>query len=199
MAPLLGDQYLRRGAPRPLVETQASEAARSRGIATPRIVAGVSYATGLLYRADLVSEWIPGTGDLAAGLFPIDAPRASLAAAPTRRLALAAAGAMVVRLAAAGIRHRDLNAKNLLVRPDEAGGAPELWVLDLDRATVHEPGSVPPAGMGATRSTRTSGGPSPGRWLASRQDPGPPRDLVAAAFPGSAASRDLHRHAERHR
>jgi 3-deoxy-D-manno-octulosonic acid kinase len=188
MAPLLGDQYLRRGAPRPLVETQASEAARSRGVATPRIVAGVSYATGLLYRADLVSEWIPGTGDLAAGLFPIDAPRASLAAAPTRRLALAAAGAMVVRLAAAGIRHRDLNAKNLLVRPDEAGGAPELWVLDLDRATVHEPGSVPSAGMGArlARSLRkferhTGHSLDPDEWRAFSR-------ALAGEPPGSGAA-----------
>jgi tRNA A-37 threonylcarbamoyl transferase component Bud32 len=151
MAPLLGDRYLRHGTARPLTETLASEAARSRGIPTPRIVAGMLYPAGPVYRADLVSEWIPDTVDLAAYLFGDDPdPR------PGRRrhapAALTAAGELIHELAAAGIRHRDLNAKNLLVAPD--AGGPRLHVLDLDRATVDEPGGATAMGARLVRSLR---------------------------------------------
>ena len=56
LAPLLGDRYLRRGEPRPLRETRASEAARRSGIATPPVIAGVIYPAGAWYRADLVTR-----------------------------------------------------------------------------------------------------------------------------------------------
>ncbi len=139
VAPVLGDRYLRRGEPRPLVETRASETARARGIATPRVVAAILYPSGLFYRADLVTEWVPDSVDLAVRLF--GEPRA-----PATESLMAEAAAVVSRLAAAGVRHADLNAKNLLVAPDDP---PRLHVLDLDRASVGPPGSLRPARMAA--------------------------------------------------
>ena len=148
MAPLLGDRYLRRGPGRPLVETRASEAARARGIATPRVVAGVVYPSGAFYRADLVTEWVPDAQDLASLLFPADGGSAAGAPYDPRAL-LAGAGMLAVRLARAGIRHRDLNAKNVLVAPPGAEPDARFLVLDLDRATVHAPGSLDVRPMGA--------------------------------------------------
>lgn len=148
MAPLLGDRYLRRGPGRPLVETRASEAARARGIATPRVVAGVVYPSRAFYRADLVTEWIPDARDLASLLFPVDGAPGD----PSRHdpvALLAGAGSLTVRLARAGIRHRDLNAKNVLVAPAGAGPEARFVVLDLDRASVHAPGSLDVRPMGA--------------------------------------------------
>jgi tRNA A-37 threonylcarbamoyl transferase component Bud32 len=51
-----------------------------------------------------------------------------------RRLARAVADA-VARMHDAGILHADLNLRNLLVR--ETAGAPEVFVIDFDRARVH--------------------------------------------------------------
>lgn len=142
MAPLLGERYLWGRLARPVRETLASEAALARGIPTPRVVAGVVYPGGIFYRADLVTEWIEGTTDLASLLFegPRDQDR--------EQVLLTRTGQMIARLAAAGIHHRDLNARNLLARTDAADGA-DLVVLDLDRASVHAPGSLSPGPMGA--------------------------------------------------
>lgn len=147
VAPLLGDRHLRRGVPRPWVETRASESARDRGIPTPRVVAGAVYPTGLFYRADLVTEYLPDTVDLAALLFG-EAPSESFKGARLRTASLRAAGALAAKLADAGILHRDLNAKNLLVHSD-AGRGPTLYVLDLDRARVRPPGTADPGRMGS--------------------------------------------------
>lgn len=137
MAPLLDDRYLAAGTPRPLLELQASVAVRARGIPTPPVLAGAIYPAGVFYRADLVTLLIPGA-DLAAVLWGPDpcwpAPRA-----------LEAAGQLVRTLEAAGVDHPDLNAKNILVNPEEDGGT--LYLLDLDRCRVGEPGRVRPTSM----------------------------------------------------
>jgi 3-deoxy-D-manno-octulosonic acid kinase len=146
---VLGERFLRRGPPRPLREALASEAARARGIPTPRVLAGIVYPAGLFYRADLVTRFVPDSRDLAAILFGEGRADAEEAAEPPLRAdALRAAGELVVWLASAGIRHPDLNAKNFLVTPGE-GGRPAVEVLDLDRATVAASGSVDPGRMGA--------------------------------------------------
>jgi 3-deoxy-D-manno-octulosonic acid kinase len=152
IGPVLSDRYLRTGVPRPLREAVASEEARRRGVATPRVIAGVVYPSGLFYRADLVTELVPGSMDLASLLFgpPGGSGPAALEPASDRARidALHGAGASVVGLARAGIRHRDLNAKNLLVRA-QGTDPPRLWVLDLDRAVVARSGAVDAGGMGA--------------------------------------------------
>src|SRR5688500_12760119 len=49
----MGDLYLRGGTTRPVGELLVSEAARARGIPTPRVAAAVTYPDGPFYRADL--------------------------------------------------------------------------------------------------------------------------------------------------
>lgn len=131
LAPLLGDRYLRRGEPRPLRETRASEAARRSGIATPPVIAGVIYPAGAWYRADLVTRLVADATDLADHLFA-DRPDAPTPTPAERRALLERTGRIIGELARAGIHHPDLNARNVLV---VRGGA-ELHLLDFDRARV---------------------------------------------------------------
>lgn len=130
----LEDRHLRWGPRRPVVEAQASERLRERGVDTPRVVAGAAYRSGLFYRADLVTEYVPDTVDVATLLFSPEEPWRS---DPDLRLgALARVGGLVRRLADAGGRHPDLNARNLMVRRTDDGGVP--LVIDLDRCRVED-------------------------------------------------------------
>ena len=131
-APLLRDRYLRVGLARPLREAGASHEARRRGIATPRVMAGAVYPSGPIYRADLVTEYVAGGGDLARALFHDDLTGGE------RIQILRCVGALVARAAAAGIEHADLNAKNVLL--DWSAGGPMPLLLDLDRCRVLPPG-----------------------------------------------------------
>lgn len=150
VARLLDDRYLRRGSPRPLRETRASEAARARGIPTPAVMAGVIYPSGAWYRADLVTRYVPDSIDLADFLFRRGRPGSALSA-DHRAEALRQAGRLARALADAGIYHPDLNARNFLV----VEGGSELQVLDLDRGRAVS-GPIPLAPMAArlTRSLR---------------------------------------------
>ena len=136
MAGVLHDRYLRRGRSRAHMEALASDAARERGIPTPRVEAGVLYPTGALwYRADLMTAYVPDSVDLARFLFEREAPDPDCPPDEAHRAgALAEAGRLARRLAEAGIYHPDLNAKNFLVTAGPEG--PAVQVLDLDRARV---------------------------------------------------------------
>lgn len=131
VAPLLGDRYLRLGTPRPFRELAASEAVRARGVATPRVVAATVHPAGPFYRGDLVTEYVEDARDLAELLFRDDEPDAH------RLRVVRAAGALVAELTAAGVRHRDLNAKNVLLAGE--GAALRTLVLDLDRCRLAAP------------------------------------------------------------
>lgn len=132
VARVLRDRYLRAGASRPLKELRASVAARGRGVPTPEIVAAVVYGAGPVYRADLATRLVPEAADLA----DVTLGPARLAE-PGREAAWRAAGALLKLALAAGVEHRDLNLRNILVqRP--ASRAPLAFLLDLDRARVHE-------------------------------------------------------------
>ena len=135
---LLGDRYLRSGPVRPFHEIQASEAARARGIPTPRIMAAAQYPAGLFYRADLVTEFIPDASDLVESLF--DTRRKGVGGAVDRQDALRAAGELIREMARAGLGHRDLHAGNILLRWQ--GAAPRAHLVDLDRCEV-EPHALP--------------------------------------------------------
>jgi 3-deoxy-D-manno-octulosonic acid kinase len=139
MRPLLGDRYLRLGPPRSFAELRASEAARARGVRTPRALAAAVYPAGPFRRADLITEWLPDSVDLWTVLYgaPSELDPAG------RRTMLGKAGALVRELALAGVEHADLNATNVLVR---GGAAGDLWVIDLDRARLH-PEAVASAGV----------------------------------------------------
>ncbi len=110
-------------------EAAAAETLSARGVATPAVVAARSrrVAPGL-YRLDVATERLPAAGDLLAML---RAPQ------PDLRLLASAAGLTLRRAHDAGLRHRDLNAKNLLVPANAARNG--LIVLDLDRCTVGKP------------------------------------------------------------
>jgi len=128
VATWLGDRYLGVGVPRPLRELHASLEARRRGIPTPRVVAGTVHPGPVFYRADLVTEEIPGGADLAEVLFGDASP------AVDDEVALVAAGALVRALEDACVLHPDLNAKNVVLLA-RAGGV-HAHVVDLDGCRI---------------------------------------------------------------
>lgn len=139
VAALLQDRYLDVGTSRPERELEASSVARARGIPTPAVVAGATYPAGAMrYSADLVTELVPDSTDLATVLFEAPStgpgPSADATAPPSRRDALRATGALVVRTAMAGVRHADLNARNVVLRPGDDGV--EAHLVDLDRGRI---------------------------------------------------------------
>lgn len=138
VAPLLGDRYLRGGTPRPAVEARWSREAIRRGIPTPRVVAGAVYPAGVFYRADLVTEYVPDSRDLAAVLFGEGqtGPEGGPAIGPEEALDLA--GRLLVHAAERGLYHPDLNARNILLARSE--GALQPWLVDLDRCRVQVAG-----------------------------------------------------------
>lgn len=96
-----------------------------RGIPTPHVLGYALYPPGgLLQRADVATAEIPAGRDLAQCLAQShDAGRAA---------ALDSTAGLVAALARAGIRHPDLNARNVLVTADRA------YVLDVDRISLDE-------------------------------------------------------------
>jgi len=110
-------------------EAEAAETLARRGVATPAVVAArsIRLAPGL-FRLELATERVRAEGDLLAML---------RALRPDLQILAAAAGSTLRRAHDAGLRHRDLNAKNLLVPPDAAKAG--LVVLDLDRCAVGGP------------------------------------------------------------
>ena len=134
---LLGDRYFRSGRVRPYQETAASEAARDRGISTPRVVAAAMYPEKLIYRADLVTDFLPNTSDLVDALF--DDRRKGPGGAAERLDALRSAGELIRKMASTGLRHRDLHAGNILLEWE--GAAPRAHLLDLDRCAVGPEGT----------------------------------------------------------
>ena len=117
---LLKDRYLRLGRPRALAELAASEAARSRGIATPAVKAAAWYRSGVFCRYDIATEYLPASADLAQLIFD----------ERTRAAAVRAAAALIKSMLQGGLLHQDLNLKNILI---SAGSA---HVVDLDRCVV---------------------------------------------------------------
>lgn len=126
IAPVLGDRYLRLGLPRPFRETLASERLRSIGIPTPEVIAAAVYPAGPIYRADLMTGYVPDASDLSRILFG-DAGGTD-PALEVRALELA--GVILRQLGTEGAWHPDVNVKNLLVQ--KAGGSIRVHLIDLD-------------------------------------------------------------------
>ena len=148
VARLLGERYLRVGEGRPFQELAASSAARARGVPTPPVVAGAVYPNGVFYRADLVTELIPGARELADMLFG-----PSRIEQPTALDALREAGRLLRLLEEARVVHRDLNATNVLLT--RTAGRHQSHVLDLDRCRVLAL-DAPRPGPGMRRRLRRS-------------------------------------------
>jgi 3-deoxy-D-manno-octulosonic acid kinase len=140
-APLTRDWFL--SPTRAPHELAMAHALARLGIPTPTVMAYVLYPPGaIVQRADVCSLELSGSADLAKIL--------SRDGEPARHGALAATSELVAQLARAGVRHHDLNAKNVLLSNGKA------FVLDVDRVAL---GVAPDAALDAnlarlTRSLR---------------------------------------------
>jgi tRNA A-37 threonylcarbamoyl transferase component Bud32 len=107
-------------------ELEISMTLRHMDIPTPAVLAIALYRDGITATADVVTEEVPNSLDFGALLLTTtpDSEDRIEGWNATRRL--------LNRLAAAGIRHHDLNVKNVLLRRTDEGlfGA---YLLDVDR------------------------------------------------------------------
>lgn len=104
-------------------ELELSLALRARGVPTPEIVAYALYPPGgLVQRADVCSVEVPASRDFADVVMH--------ARGDERGAIFEAVADLVARMSRAGVRHHDLNAKNILVANDRA------LVIDVDRVTM---------------------------------------------------------------
>lgn len=121
---------------------------RLSGVATPEVVAIVSYRAGpLLRRGDVATREISDSHDLIVVLGKIPPGE-------DRDSCLRAAGRLLSSMTRAGAHHPDLNARNVLVTWDEGRGA-KAHVLDVDRIRFHVPGDPMVAGANFERLERS--------------------------------------------
>jgi len=121
------DRFVAFGGLRPLRELAVTEEARRRGLAVPEVLgARVDRVGPALYRGAIVTRRIGGVVSLAELARGSDRRR--------RLAALGAVGAALRRMHDQGLHHRDLNAGNLLLRPQGDGFA--VTIIDLDRARL---------------------------------------------------------------
>ena len=118
------------GGNRAFDELRATERARAGGVRTARVLAAVESPGTVGYTAMLATLLIPGATDAAGWLASHGARRDDM---------LRDAGRQIGAMHAAGVSHPDVHLRNLLVAEKE--GAPEVWLLDFDKARVY-PGPV---------------------------------------------------------
>ncbi len=147
-----GDRFLRGGRPRSFIEVENSAKMVELGFTTPRIVAAAVYPTGVLYRADLVTEFVPNARTLADVLFGNDESGAETDR-DERREALFCARHLIARLSKAGVRHRDLNARNVLIAREAQ--QVHAILLDLDGCRVEGRSNPADAGRLGRRLARS--------------------------------------------
>ena len=146
LAPITGDRFLRPRAPH---ELAAVTRLRAAGVRTPEIVAFATYpAGGLFWRSDVATREVTPARDLGMLLLAPHAPT-------VRAEALAATAELLRQLAAAGVRHPDLNVKNVLIAPATAGGPIAAWALDVDTVRFRRPGDPRVADANADRLVRS--------------------------------------------
>jgi 3-deoxy-D-manno-octulosonic acid kinase len=155
VARLVADRYLWTGeeATRAFRELRLLALIESLGLPAARPVAARYVRHGLWYRADLLTVAIAAAQPLAERLDagPGDALWPRL-------------GATIRAFHDAGIRHADLNARNLLVCADGA-----VQLIDFDRGMLCRPGRWRAANLARlARSLQKFGGPDPhsGQWRA---------------------------------
>ena len=94
-----------------------------QGLPVPRPIAGLARRHGPTYEGALLTVRLPGARTLAERLPDADAAL------------LERVGMTIRRFHRAGLDHVDLNARNLLVTPDE-----RIWLIDLDRCRLRKGG-----------------------------------------------------------
>ncbi|HJR65434.1 MAG TPA: lipopolysaccharide kinase InaA family protein [Gemmatimonadaceae bacterium] len=130
LAPLTGEIFLR--PTRAPHELEVSLHLTREGIPTPEVVAYSTYEVApLLRRADVATREVPDALDLAATL---DRDRDPAAV----RGAVRIVAKLLARMAVAGVRHPDLNVRNVLIARDDNGHR-EAWLLDVDRVWFDAP------------------------------------------------------------
>jgi 3-deoxy-D-manno-octulosonic acid kinase len=122
------------GGNRAFDELRATERARTGGVRTARILAAVERPRTVGYTAMLATILIPGARDAAAWL--------ANGTGNGKLEMLREAGRQMAAMHEAGVAHPDVHLRNLLVA--DADGGPEVWLLDFDKARVHD-GPVPRA------------------------------------------------------
>jgi hypothetical protein len=121
---------------------------RELGVPTPRVVGYAIYPAGaMLSRSDVVTREIADAADLAAIL-------SGAATMVARDAAMHAAVQLLAAMARAGVRHPDLNLKNILIAPGVKRAA-TAYLLDVDRVRV-DPSRARGAAANAARVTRSA-------------------------------------------
>jgi hypothetical protein len=153
LAPLTRDLFLPpTRAPR---ELDISLRLRTLGIATPEVLMyGTSPAPFPFRRADVVTREVERGRDLAAFL-------AHGASEDERRAAWSATRDLLRAMSEAGVRHRDLNVKNVLLAPAVRGL--DAFLLDVDRVTFHARNDARVAAANVARLLRSAR-----KWRAER-------------------------------
>lgn len=114
------------GGNRAFDELRATERARAGGVRTARVLAAVERPRRVGYTAMLATLLIPGARDAAEWLAADSGDADAM---------LRDAGRQIAAMHAAGVSHPDVHLRNLLVA--DADLAPEVWLLDFDKARVY--------------------------------------------------------------
>jgi len=126
---IAGDLYL--GPARARREILASRRLDRLGIPTPAVEAVLFYPAGLFVRIEVVTRLVPASRDLVAWLSSRPGPA-------ERKRFFSAVRRLLDQLSRHGVRHPDLNARNILL---STSGDCTAWLLDVDAVHFENPGS----------------------------------------------------------
>jgi len=120
LAPVIGDCYWFWGAERTraFAEFRLLQQVCAWGLPAPQPIAARFVRSGLIYRADLLTAWLPGARPLSDFVAKADAAM------------FAEVGSTIARFHALGVDHADLNAHNVIVT--DKG----IALLDFDRSVI---------------------------------------------------------------
>jgi len=153
VARVFDDTYLWTGAERTrsFAEWRLLRQLREWQLPVPRPIAARYSKSGLVYRADLITEELPARTTLAQ----------ALRSGPPGAALWRATGSCIARLHAHGVHHADLNAHNILV-----GAGDSVYVLDFDRGRIRARGAWEQTVLERLRRslTKVTTGLPPGRF-----------------------------------
>jgi hypothetical protein len=134
LAPLTRDLFL--PPTRAPLELAIAQRLEQLGVPTPEVLMyGIAPAPFLFQRADVVTREIIGGRDLSIFM-------AATVTAAERTAAWDATRALVRAMNAAGVRHHDLNVKNVLISAGARGPGLTAYLLDVDRVAFGTPNSI---------------------------------------------------------